>query len=72
MKKLIFGLFLGFLAIQACKKSTLVAEATIDPTALPTKVTEYIANNYPDAAITSATSLANSRAVAVLHTFLNT
>lgn len=66
MKKIIFGLFLGFLAMQACKKSASVTETAIDASTLPAKVTEYIANNYPDAAITSAVSLENSPAAHIV------
>ena len=68
MKKNIFLLVLGgFLAFQACQKSSLaVVEATIDATTLPTKTTEYIANNYPDAAITTAVALTNSSKAAFI------
>ncbi len=59
MKKTIFGLFVAFLAVQACKKSadTAATETAVDASTLSAKVTEYIANNYPDAAITSVYEL---------------
>ena len=66
MKKLIFGMFLGLLAMQACKKTSAITETTIDAASLPAKVTEYLANNYPDAAITSASELKSGKAAHIV------
>ncbi len=67
MKKLIFGLFFGILAIHSCQKSSSTAtEAAIDTTEIPDAVLEYIANNFPDAAITSATTFEDSETALIV------
>ena len=68
MKKLGFILFISLLALFACNKEkssdniSSGSSNTISASDLPTSVTNYVADNYPDATINSAAEMSNSQA----------
>jgi hypothetical protein len=66
MKKVLFALIIGALALVSCSKdetSTTVAQQEISVSSLPAVIPVYIAENYPDADISFIVKLTNSDTV---------
>lgn len=59
MKKLMFLMAACVMLLTACNKITTATEEAVAVSSLPAAVTESVANNYPDAAITSASKVLN-------------
>ena len=59
MKKLMFLMAACLVLLTACNKATTTTEEAVAVSSLPAAVTESVANNYPDAAIASASRVLN-------------
>ena len=67
MKKVILAMFIIAIGFASCKKDTNSStEQTISISSLPSTVTNYVSNNYPDASIYKAVSLTHSDANYIL------
>jgi hypothetical protein len=69
MKQVILSVMILLAILSSCSKDETISQASeqaVSTSALPVKVTEYIANNYPAETITSAVKVTNGEAAFIV------